>query len=51
VKEYQVDLRATLVCQSDPTWYKTDPKSTTYTQNDLIRLRQKTTDFRLQVDF
>ena len=24
----QLDLGATLVCQSDPTWYKSDPKST-----------------------
>src|SRR6218665_338779 len=45
-----LDLGATLVCQSDPTWYKSDPKSTC-TQNDLRRLGQKTTDFRLQVDF
>src|SRR6218665_946942 len=24
----QIDLGVTLVCQSDPTWYKIDPKST-----------------------
>ena len=28
-----LDLGATLVCQSDPTWYKSDPKSTC-TQNN-----------------
>ena len=47
----QLDLGATLVYQSDPTWYKSDPKSTTCTLNDLRRLGQKTTDFPLQVDF
>jgi len=46
----RLDLGATLVCQSDPTWYKSDPKSTS--SRRLVPKTtwgdgQKTTDFRL----
>src|SRR6218665_2289867 len=41
VLRIHVDLGATLVCQYDPTWYKSDPKSTTCTLNDLRRLGAK----------
>ena len=34
----EIDLGVTLVCQSDPTWYKSDPKSTSSRRFVLKRL-------------
>src|SRR6218665_1379451 len=50
---HHLDLGATIVCRSDPTWYKSDPKSTssrrsTCTHNDLRRLGQKQPTFDFQ---
>src|SRR6218665_99314 len=46
-----IDLGVTLVCQSDPTWYKSDPKSTssrleaTWAKNNRL-----STSSRLRID-
>jgi len=44
-----LDLVATLVCQFDPTWYKSDPQVDDLYPKRLEVTWAKTTDFRLQL--